>query len=94
MKEFPDRTAGNGHAPAKDRPCDVRRWGNAPGVLKAMREEELDARVARVTVEVRFGQEVPEILASVRKFEPDLLVMGAKGHYASAASRSATWRAN
>jgi nucleotide-binding universal stress UspA family protein len=61
-------------------------WGNAPEVLEAMCEEGLDAKVARVTVEVRFGQEVPEILASVRKFEPDLLVMGAKGHYSTAAS--------
>ena len=61
-------------------------WGNAPEVLEAMCEEGLDTKVARVTVEVRFGQEVPEILASVRKFEPDLLVMGAKGHYSAAAS--------
>jgi nucleotide-binding universal stress UspA family protein len=61
-------------------------WGAAPEVLEAMCQEGLDATAARVTVEVRFGQEAPEILASVRKFEPDLLVMGAKGHYASAAS--------
>jgi nucleotide-binding universal stress UspA family protein len=62
-------------------------WGNAPEVMEAMCEEGLDTKVARVTVEVRFGQEVPEILASVRKFEPDLLVMGAKGHYSTAASQ-------
>ena len=55
-------------------------------MLEAMCEERLDTKVARVTVEVRFGQEVPEILASVRKFEPELLVMGARGHYSSAAS--------
>jgi len=61
-------------------------WGDAPEVLEAMCEEGLDTKVARVTVEVRFGQEVPEILASVRKFEPDLLVMGAKGRYSTAAS--------
>jgi nucleotide-binding universal stress UspA family protein len=51
-----------------------------------MCEEGLDTKVARVTVEVRFGQEVPEILASVRKFDPELLVIGAKGHYSTAAS--------
>jgi nucleotide-binding universal stress UspA family protein len=39
-----------------------------------------------VTVGVRFGQEVPEILAAVRKFDPELLVIGAKGRYSTAAS--------
>ena len=61
-------------------------WGDVPEVLEAMCEEGLDTKVARVTVEVRFGQEVPEILASIRKFEPELLVIGAKGHYSTAAS--------
>jgi len=87
MEEFPDpdgrewTCACERTAPAMFAP-----WGDAPEVLEAMCEEGLDTKVARVTVEVRFGQEVPEILASVRKFEPDLLVMGAKGHYATAAS--------
>ncbi len=61
-------------------------WGDAPEVLEAIREEGLDAQAARVTVEARFGHEVPEILASVRKFEPELLVIGAKGHCSPAAS--------
>lgn len=61
-------------------------WGNAPEVLEAMCEEGLDGKAAQVTAEVRFGQEVPEILASVRKFDPELLVIGAKGHYSTAAS--------
>jgi nucleotide-binding universal stress UspA family protein len=61
-------------------------WGDAPEVLEAMNEERLDTKAPRVTVEVRFGQEVPEILASVRKFDPDLLVIGAKGRDSTAAS--------
>lgn len=61
-------------------------WGNAPEVLEAMCEEGLDGKTAGATAEVRFGQEAPEILASVRKFAPDLLVIGAKGHYSTAAS--------
>lgn len=86
-KHFPDPDGGDSRC-ACDRtaPAMFAPWGDAPEVLEAMCEEGLDAKVARVTVEVRFGQEVPEILASVRKFEPELLVMGAKGHYASAAS--------
>jgi nucleotide-binding universal stress UspA family protein len=61
-------------------------WGDAPEMLEAMCDEGLDTKIARVTVEVRFGQEAPEILASVRKFAPDLLVIGAKGHYSPAAA--------
>jgi nucleotide-binding universal stress UspA family protein len=61
-------------------------WGDAPDVLEAMCEEGLDSKGARVTVEVRFGHEVPEILAAVRKFGPELLVIGAKGHYSPAQS--------
>jgi nucleotide-binding universal stress UspA family protein len=87
VKDFPDPDGG-------DRACACERtasalfapWGDAPEVLEAMCEVGLDTKVARVTVEVRFGQEVPEILASVRKFDPDLLVIGAKGHYSTAAS--------
>jgi len=70
----------------QDPPRHVRTLGGRPGVLEAVCGEGLDTKVARVTVEVRFGQEVPEILASVRKFESDLLVMGAKGRYSTAAS--------
>jgi len=85
--DFPDPDGGE-WACACDRPAPAlfAPWGDAPEVLEAMCEEGLDTKTARVTVEVRFGQEVPEILASVRKFDPELLVMGAKGHYASAAS--------
>jgi nucleotide-binding universal stress UspA family protein len=87
VRDFPDPDgaewvcACDRAAPAKFAP-----WADAPEVLEALCEEGLDAKAIQVTVEVRFGQEVPEILASVRKFDPDLLVMGAKGHYASAAS--------
>jgi nucleotide-binding universal stress UspA family protein len=85
--DFPD-PEGNEWACACDRPPPAMfaPWGDAPDVLEAMCEEGLDTKVGRVTVEVRFGQEVPEILASVRKFDPELLVIGAKGHYATAAS--------
>ena len=87
MKDFTDPDGGDWTC-ACDRtaPAMFAPWGGAPEVLEAMCEEGLDTKVARVTVEVRFGQEVPEILASVRRFEPDLLVMGAKGHYSTAAS--------
>jgi len=87
MEEFPDPDGGEWVC-ACDRtaPAMFAPWGGAPAVLEAMCEKGLDAKAARVTVEVRFGQEVPEILASVRKFEPELLVIGAKGHYASAGS--------
>ena len=86
-EEFPDPDrrdwvcACDREAPAMFAP-----WGSAPEVLEAMCDEGLDATVARVTVEVRFGQEIPEILAAVRKFDPELLVMGAKGRYSTAAS--------
>jgi nucleotide-binding universal stress UspA family protein len=87
MKDFPDPDGGDWScACERTAPAMFAPWGDAPEVLEAMCEEGLDTKVARVTVEVRFGQEVPEILASVRKFEPELLVMGAKGHYATAAS--------
>ena len=86
-KDFPDPEGGEwACACERTAPAMFAPWGDAPEVLEAMCEEGLDTKVARVTVEVRFGQEVPEILASVRKFEPDLLVMGAKGHYSTAAS--------
>jgi len=87
MDDFPDAD-GRDWACACDRtaPAMFAPWGDAPEVLEAMCEEGLDTKVARVTVEVRFGQEVPEIQASVRKFEPELLLMGARGHYSTAAS--------
>ena len=87
MKHFPDPDGGDWTcACERTAPAMFAPWGDAPEVLEAMCDEGLDTNVARVTVEVRFGQEVPEILASVRKFEPELLVMGAKGHYSTAAS--------
>jgi nucleotide-binding universal stress UspA family protein len=87
VKDFPDPDG-------VDWPCACERtapamfapWGNAPEVLEALCEEGLDTKAVRVTVEVRFGQEVPEILASVRKFDPELLVIGAKGRNSTAAS--------
>jgi nucleotide-binding universal stress UspA family protein len=54
-------------------------WNDAPEVLEALLSQKLDSGGVRVTVEVRFGQAAPELLASLRRFEPDLLVMGAKG---------------
>ncbi|MBE0606720.1 MAG: universal stress protein [Deltaproteobacteria bacterium] len=86
--DFPDAD-GRDWVCACDRtaPAMFAPWGDAPEVMEAMCEEGLDTKVARVTVEVRFGQEVPEILASVRKFEPDLLLMGAKEHYSTTASQ-------
>ncbi|MHB1024565.1 MAG: universal stress protein [Desulfobacteria bacterium] len=87
MKRFPDPDGGDWVcACGRTAPAMFAPWGDAPEVLEALCDEGLDKKVARVTVEVRFGQEVPEILESVRKFEPELLVMGAKGHYATAAS--------
>ena len=87
MEEFPDPD-GRDWVCACDRtaPAMFAPWGDAPEVLKELCEEGLDRTIARVTVEVRFGHEAPEILASVRKFDPDILVMGAKGHYTTAAS--------
>ena len=87
VKEFPDPDGG-GWACACERPAPAMfaPWGDAPEVLEAMCEEGLDTKAARVTVEVRFGQEAPEILASVRKFDPDLLVIGAKGRFSTAPS--------
>ena len=87
MKDFTDPDGGEWTcACERTAPAMFAPWGDAPEVLEAMCEEGLDSKVARVTVEVRFGQEVPEILASVRKFDPELLVMGAKGHDSTAAS--------
>jgi nucleotide-binding universal stress UspA family protein len=87
VKDFPDPD-GEDWACACERstPAMFAPWGDAPEVLEAMNEERLDTKAPRVTVEVRFGQEVPEILASVRKFDPDLLVIGAKGRDSTAAS--------
>ncbi|MBP2684531.1 MAG: Universal stress protein UspA-related nucleotide-binding protein, partial [Deltaproteobacteria bacterium] len=86
-EDFPDPD-GRDLVCGRDRraPAMFAPWGDASEVLEAMCEEGIDTRVARVTVEVRFGHEAPEILASIRKFDPELLVMGAKGHYSTAAS--------
>jgi nucleotide-binding universal stress UspA family protein len=87
MKEFPDPDGGDWScACERTTPALFAPWGNAPEVLEAMCEEGLDTDPARISVEVRFGQEVPEILAAVRQFEPDLLVVGAKGHYSTSES--------
>jgi len=87
MDHFPEPDGGEwACACGRTLPAMFAPWGDSPEVLEAMCEEGLDTKVGRVTVEVRFGQEVPEILASVRKFDPELLVIGAKGHYATAAS--------
>lgn len=80
LKDFPfpddeDDEDGNGHATA-DR---FTAWNSSPKVLEALRAQGLGPPGSRVTVEIRFGHEVPEILASLRKFEPELLVIGAKG---------------
>ena len=87
MDDFPDAD-GRDWVCACDRtaPAMFAPWGDAPEVLEAMCEEGLDTKGDRVTVEVRFGHEAPEILAAVRKLEPELLVIGAKGRYSAAAS--------
>ena len=87
VKEFQDPDGGDWTCACKrSAPAMFAPWGDAPEVLEAMCEEGIESKVARVTVEVRFGQEAPEILASVRKFRPEFLVMGAKGHYSAAES--------
>lgn len=87
VKEFPDPDREDWACPCeRSAPAMFAPWRGAPEVLEAMCEEGLDRKVIRVTVEVRFGQEIPEILASVREFDPELLVMGAKGRSSTAAS--------
>jgi nucleotide-binding universal stress UspA family protein len=54
-------------------------WSGSRMVLEALCERKPESTGARVTVEVRFGHEATEILASIRKFDPDLLILGAKG---------------
>ncbi|MEW6718834.1 MAG: universal stress protein [Thermodesulfobacteriota bacterium] len=54
-------------------------WNSSSEVVDALRAQRLGPPGTRVTVEVRFGQEGSEILAALRKFEPDLLLIGAKG---------------
>ena len=87
VKEFPDPDGGDWScACERTAPAMFLPWGDAPEVLEAMCEEGLDTEPVRISVEVRFGQEVPEILAAIRQFEPDLLVVGAKGHYSTSGS--------
>jgi nucleotide-binding universal stress UspA family protein len=87
IKEFPDPDGGDWScACERSASAMFAPWGDAPEVLEAMCEEGLDTGPARMSVEVRFGQEVPEILAAIRQFEPELLVVGAKGHYSAAES--------
>jgi nucleotide-binding universal stress UspA family protein len=86
-KEFPDPDGGDWScACERTAPAMFSPWGDAPEVLEAMCEEGLDKEPVRISVEVRFGQEVQEILAAIRRFEPDLLVVGAKGHYSASES--------
>lgn len=54
-------------------------WSGSRDVLEALCGQRLEAAGARVSVEVRFGQAATEILAAVRRFDPDLLLLGAKG---------------
>lgn len=54
-------------------------WSGSREMLEALNGQRLESTGARVSVEVRFGQAATEILAAVRRFDPDLLVLGAKG---------------
>jgi nucleotide-binding universal stress UspA family protein len=56
-------------------------WSGSREVLSALCERNLEASGARVTVEVRFGHATQEILSSIRRFGPDLLLLGAKGQH-------------
>lgn len=79
VKDFPfpdeehDEDAGGGAAENYDA------WTSSSEVAEALRSQSLRPPGTRVTVEVRFGHEGAEILAALRRFEPDLLVIGAKG---------------
>jgi nucleotide-binding universal stress UspA family protein len=54
-------------------------WSGSRDVLEALCGQRLESAGARVSVEVRFGQAATEILAAVRRFDPELLLLGAKG---------------
>ncbi len=54
-------------------------WSGSPEVLSALCEANLEAAGARVTVEIRFGNATHAIRSAIRRFDPDLLVLGAKG---------------
>jgi len=54
-------------------------WSGSRDVLEALCGQRLESAGARGSVEVRFGQAATEILAAVRRFDPELLLLGAKG---------------
>jgi nucleotide-binding universal stress UspA family protein len=58
-------------------PDEFTAWGNSPEALEAVGCRGLPAEVVRVTAEVRYGHEVPEILDSIHEFRPELLILGA-----------------
>jgi len=53
-------------------------WGNSPDVLEALGGRDLPTRAVRVTAEVRYGHQVPEILDAVHEFRPGILLLGAQ----------------
>ena len=58
--------------PARPASC-----GNPPDMPQNSSGKELFPPAVRLTASVRCGQEVPEILATIRDFRPELLVLGA-----------------
>jgi len=80
LKEFPFPDDEYDEVTNGDSIADKLAAGNSsPEVVEALRAQGLGPPSCRVTVEVRFGPEGPEILAALRDFQPDLLVIGAKG---------------
>lgn len=53
-------------------------WGNSPDALEALEGRDLPAGVLRVTAEVRYGHQVPEILDAIHEFRPEILLLGAR----------------
>jgi nucleotide-binding universal stress UspA family protein len=79
VKDFPFPDEEHDEDPPGGAPDNYDAWTSSSEVTEALRAQGLRPPGTRVTVEVRFGQEGPEILAALRTFEPDLLVIGAKG---------------
>lgn len=53
-------------------------WGNSRDALEALGGRDLPAGALRVTAEVRYGQQVPEILDAVHEIRPEILLLGAR----------------
>jgi nucleotide-binding universal stress UspA family protein len=58
-------------------PARLASCSDPPDMSRVSSGQELFPPAVRVTASVRCGQEVPEILATIRDFRPELLVLGA-----------------